>query len=76
MLRKQTKPENPVFFQIRKDGNVVDGASYSSLEEASAELQKSAHGGEVTQVDGLDQIVRRYTPAECRSAARNFLNKA
>jgi hypothetical protein len=65
-----------MFFQIRKDGNAIDGVSYPSLEEASAVLEKTAQGGEVTEVDGFDQIVRRYTPGECRAAARHFLNKA
>jgi len=46
----------------------VDGVSYATLAEASAALEKGARGGEVTAVDGLDQIVRRYTADECRKA--------
>lgn len=63
-------------FQIHKNGNAVDGVTYSSLGEAAAALMKAAQGGEVTEVDALDQIVRRYTAGECRAAARNHLNKA
>jgi hypothetical protein len=62
-------------FQIHKNGSAVDGVSYPSLEEASAALEKAAQGGEVIQVDGLDQVVRRYTLDECRNA-RNSWNKA
>ncbi len=60
-------------FQIHKNGSAVDGVSYPSLEAASAALEKAAQGGEVTAVNGLDQIVRRYTAGECRTAiqARN-----
>ena len=75
MLPKQSKPQNVKFFQIHKDGSAVDGVSYPSLEEASVALEKAAQGGEVTAVDGFDQIVRRYTADECRTA-RNFWNKA
>ena len=62
-------------FQIHKNGSAVDGVSYPSLEEASAALEKAGQGGEVTAVNGLDQIVRRYTADECRNA-RNAWNKA
>jgi len=62
-------------FQIHKNGNAVDGASYPSLEEASAALEKAGQGGEVTAVNEFDQIVRRYTSDECRTS-RNFSNKA
>jgi CheY-like chemotaxis protein len=65
---------NLMFFQIHKNGCPVDGASYSSLEEACLALEKAAQGGEVTAVDGLDQIVRRYTSEECRTA-RHFGTK-
>jgi hypothetical protein len=60
-------------FQIHKNGSAVDGISYPSLEQAAAALGKAAEGGEVTAVNGLDQIVRRYTAGECRTAlqARN-----
>lgn len=75
MLPKQNKPQDVRFFQIHKNGSAVDGVSYPSLEEASVALEKAAQGGEVTAVDGLDQIVRRYTSDECRTA-RNFWNKA
>jgi len=61
-----------VFFQIHKDGQAVDGGSYRSLEEAFAVMQEAAQGGEVTEVDAFDRIVRRYTLAECRTAARKF----
>ena len=61
-------------FQIHKNGSAVDGVSYPSLEEAFAALEKAAQGGEVTAVDAFDQIVRRYTADECRTA-RNFSNK-
>jgi hypothetical protein len=62
-------------FQIHKNGSAVDGVSYPSLEEASAALEKAGQGGEVTAVNGLDQIVRRYTVDECRNA-RKAWNKA
>jgi hypothetical protein len=74
MLPKQNGLQSATFFQIHKNGSAVDGVSYASLEEASAALEKAAQGGEVTAVDGLDQIVRRYTSDECCNA-RNFGNK-
>ena len=55
-------------FQIHKNGSAVDGVSYPSLREAAAALEKAAQGGEVTAVDAHDQIVRRYTSDECRTA--------
>ena len=58
-----------MFFQIHKDGNAVDGKCYSSLGEASSVLEVTAQGGEVTEVDACDRIVRRYTIEECRQAA-------
>jgi hypothetical protein len=61
-----------MFFQIHKDGQAVDGSSYSNLEEASAALEKAQQGGEVAEVDASDKILRRYTPHECRAAARKF----
>lgn len=61
-----------MYFQIHRNGMAVDGVSYTSLEEAAAALEKAAEGGEVTQVDAGDEILRRYTPDECRSAARKF----
>jgi len=61
-----------MFFQIHKDGQAVDGGSYPSLEEACAVVEKAEQGGEVTEVDASDRIVRRYTPQECRTAARKF----
>jgi len=66
--------KNGLCFQIHKNGSAVDGVSYPSLEEASAALEKAGQGGEVTAVDGLDQIVRRYTVEECRNA-RKVRNK-
>jgi hypothetical protein len=75
MVPKRNHPQNLTSFQIHKNGSAVDGVSYPSLEEASAALEKAAQGGEVTQVDELDQVVRRYTLNECRNA-RNFGNKA
>lgn len=72
MLRKQDNPSNSTFFQIHKNGNAVDGVSYATLEEASAALESAAQGGEVTAVNGLDQIVRRYTADECRSARKTW----
>jgi len=72
---KQNNPSNLMSFQIHKNGSAVDGVSYRSLEEASAALEKAAQGGEVTQVDRLDRVVRRYTLDECRNA-RNSWNKA
>ena len=74
-MSKQNNPSRPMSFQIHKNGSAVDGVSYPSLEEASAALEKAAQGGEVTQVDRLDQVVRRYTLDECRNA-RKLLNKA
>lgn len=57
-----------MFFQIHKDGNAVDGKCYRSLGEASSVLEVTAQGGEVTEVDAEDRIVRRYTIEECRQA--------
>jgi hypothetical protein len=74
-VTKQNNPPGLMSFQIHKNGSAVDGVSYPSLEEASAALEKAAQGGEVTQVDKLDQVVRRYTLEECRNA-RNLWNKA
>lgn len=74
MIPKQHARPNALFFQIHRDGSAVDGVSYATLEQASAALEKAAQGGEVTAVDELDQIVRRYTAEECR-AARNPLAK-
>lgn len=65
-----------MFFQIHKDGQAIDGTSYPSLEEACAALEKAERGGEIAEVDTLDKIVRRYTPQECRSAARKFRHEA
>jgi hypothetical protein len=73
MLPRQDS-KNRMCFQIHKNGSAVDGVSYPSLEEASAALEKAGQGGEVTAVDGLDQIVRRYTADECRNA-RKVWNK-
>lgn len=64
----QNKHQNQMCFQIHKNGAPVDGVSYATLLEASAALEKAGQGGEVTAVDGLDQVVRRYTADECRSA--------
>jgi hypothetical protein len=66
LLRQNSK--SGLCFQIHKNGTAVDGASYSTLEEAATVLEKAAQGGEVTAVNGLDQIVRRYTVDECRNA--------
>jgi hypothetical protein len=74
MLPKQNNPQNPVFFQIHRNGSAVDGVSYATLEEACAALVKAARGGEVTAVDGLDQIVRRYTSGECQTARNSGKN--
>jgi hypothetical protein len=74
MLPKQNNAQTRVFFQIHRNGGAVDGVSYATLEEASAALEKAARGGEVAAVNGLDQIVRRYTSDECR-AARNLGTK-
>jgi hypothetical protein len=73
MLPRQNS-KSGLCFQIHKNGSAVDGVSYPSLEEASAALAKAAQGGEVTAVNGLDQIVRRYTADECRTA-RNTRNR-
>lgn len=61
-----------MFFQIHKDGQAIDGSSYTSLEEASAALERAEQGGQVAEVDASDKIVRRYTLQECRTAARRF----
>ncbi len=74
MIPKKNAPQEVMFFQIHKNGSAVDGASYRSFGEAAAALDKAAQGGEVTAVNGLDQIVRRYTSEECR-AARSVWNK-
>ena len=68
MLPKQSSQQNQMCFQIHKNGGPVDGVSYATLLEASAALEKAGQGGEVTAVDGLDKIVRRYTAEECRNA--------
>jgi hypothetical protein len=68
MLPKQSAQQNQLCFQIHKNGGPVDGVSYSTLVEASTALEKAGQGGEVTAVDGLDQILRRYTADECRNA--------
>lgn len=74
-MPERNNPPNLMSFQIHKNGSAVDGVSYATLREASAALEKAARGGEVTQVDSLDQVVRRYTLEECRNA-RNSSNKA
>ncbi len=74
-MPKPKNSQNLLSFQIHKNGSAVDGVSYPSLAEASAALEKAAQGGEVTQVDRLDQVVRRYTLDECRNA-RNLWSKA
>jgi hypothetical protein len=61
-----------MFFQIHRDGQAIDGRSYSSLEEASDALEKAEQGGQVAQVDASDTIVRRFTLQECRRAALRF----
>jgi hypothetical protein len=61
-----------MFFQIHRDGQAVDGSSYSTLAEASSTLIKAEEGGHVAQVDGSDRIIRSYTLQECRKAARSF----
>lgn len=65
-----------MFFQIHKNGQPVDGGSYRTLAEASAVLERSAQGGEVTEVDACDKVIHRYTVEECRSAARSFRHEA
>ena len=72
-MSKRSDSQN-LMFQIHKNGSAVDGVSYPNLKEAAAALEKAGQGGEVTQVDGLDQVVRRYTLEECRNA-RNSYNK-
>ena len=72
MLDIRNKPAALTFFQIHKDGNAVEGNSFSSLEEASVALEKAGLGGEVTEVDGSDRIMRRYTLEESRAATRKF----
>ena len=66
LLRPNSK--TGLCFQIHKNGSAVDGVSYPSLAEAALALEKAGQGGEVTAVDRSDQIVRRYTPDECRTA--------
>ena len=75
MPPKLSNGQNVTFFQIHRNGSAVDGISYSSLEEASAALEKAAQGGEVTAVNELDQIVRRYTLDECRNARNSRNNR-
>ena len=67
---EEIKPETLMFFQIHKDGQAVDGGSYSTLEEASSALERAQQGGQVAEVDASDKIVRRYTLQECRAATR------
>jgi hypothetical protein len=73
-VTKANHQQKLLHFQIHKNGSAVDGVSYPSLQEASAALEKAAQGGEVTQVDEFDQVVRRYTADECRTA-RTFWKK-
>jgi hypothetical protein len=73
-MPKRNNPQDSMSFQIHKNGSAVDGVSYPSLQEASAALEKAAQGGEVTQVDRLDQVVRRFTLEECRNT-RKLWNK-
>jgi hypothetical protein len=61
-----------MFFQIHKDGQAVDGSSYSTLGEAFAALERADQGGQVAEVDTSDRIVRRYTLQECRKAVRGL----
>jgi hypothetical protein len=68
MLQKQNKRQNQMCFQIHKNGAPVNGVSYPTLVQAWVALEKAAEGGEVTAVDELDQIIRRYTANECRNA--------
>ena len=68
MLPRQNKQQNQMCFQIHKNGGPVDGVSYATLVEASAALERAGQGGEVTAVDALDRIIRRYTADECRNA--------
>lgn len=75
MLQERKKTGESTFFQIHRNGQAVEGNSYPSLEEASAALEKSAQGGEVTEVNALDRIMRRYTLDECRTAARKWRPK-
>ena len=70
MLERQ-KSRDSVFFQIHKDGHAVDGRSFGSLPEACVFLEKAAQGGEVTEVDAFDRILRRYTLTECRTIVRH-----
>jgi hypothetical protein len=63
-----------MFFQIHKDGQAVDGGSYSSLEEAASALERAEQGGQVAEVDASDKIVHRYTLQECRAATRKGRN--
>jgi hypothetical protein len=72
-MPRRNDPQN-LMFQIHKNGSAVDGVSYPNLEKAAAALEKAGQGGEVTEVDRLDQVVRRYTLDECRNA-RNSYNK-
>jgi hypothetical protein len=62
--------EKAVYFQIHKNGQAVDGRSYPTLEGALAVLQEAAQGGEITEVDAFDRILRRYTLEDCRTAQR------
>jgi len=75
MLQERKKPGESTFFQIHRNGQAVEGNSYPTLGEASTVLEKSAQGGEVTEVNALDRIMRRYTLDECRTAARNWRPK-
>ena len=45
-----------MFFQLHHDGSAVDGKNYSSLEDASAVLEKTEKGGEVAEVDASDRV--------------------
>lgn len=71
MLRKQAQAQTLMSFQIHKNGSAIDGINYPNVEAAFAAMGKAAQGGEVTAVDKFDQIVRRYTLDECRSARRS-----
>jgi hypothetical protein len=62
------------FFQIRKDDIPVDDRSYPSLAQASLSWREAPQGSEIVEIDVLDTVQRRFTPAQSQRAAKRFLS--
>jgi hypothetical protein len=63
------------YFQVHKDGKNVSGeATYPSLEQAALALRDAPAGSEEVEIDGANEVIRRYTREECATAANAFLH--